>query len=81
MTEPGTPKWARPHGSWIERRRGMLGTMGIVAKACWRSTLGLRWGVRAEGDLSARAAGDQGVRAAVASTCALAMDGIPGWRS
>ena len=41
--------------------------MGIVAKACWRLTLSLGCGVRAESGLFARGTGDRGLCAAVAS--------------
>src|SRR6266536_1531088 len=54
---PAAPRGPRPHRSRIERSRARWGTMGIVAEACWCSTLGLGWGVRAEGGLFARGAG------------------------
>ena len=54
--------------------------MGIVAKACWCSTLGLGWGVRAEGGLFARGADDRGLCAAIASISEAGVSGIPGWR-
>src|SRR6516162_7916932 len=57
----------RPHRSRIERSRGRLGTMGIVAEACLRLTLSLGCGVRAENRLFARGTGDRGLCGAVAS--------------
>src|SRR6516165_1268403 len=57
----------RPHRIRIERSRGRLGTMGIVAKVCLRLTLSLGCGVRAESRLFACGTGGRGLCGAVAS--------------
>src|SRR5262245_25872223 len=67
----------RPHRSRIERSRGRLGTMGIVAKAFRCLTLSLGCGVRAESGWFGRGTGARGLCGAVASISGTGTVGIP----
>src|SRR5262245_48287202 len=64
----------RPHRSRIERSRGKLGTMEIVAKARRQSMLDLGWCLR----VGTRAAGTRSLCIAIASTCGPGLGNIPG---
>ena len=63
----------RPHRSRIERSRGKLGTMEIVAKARRQSMLDLGWCLR----VGTRAAGARSLCIAIASTCGPGLGNIP----